>query len=59
MPVLFCKCLRNENSDLDKISCGGQLLSSELKFKFHDDPCTNARAEVVNTRTYDKTCMHL
>ena len=27
-----------------------------LSFKFHEDPCTNARARVVNARTRDKTC---
>ena len=26
-----------------------------LTFKFHEDPCTNARARVVNARTCDKT----
>ena len=57
--ILFCKYLHDGSSDLYEILLGGQLLSCELKFKFHDDPCTNARAEVVNTRTYDKTCMHL
>ena len=28
-----------------------------LSFKFHKNPCTNARAQVVNARTRDKTCM--
>ena len=27
-----------------------------LSFKFHKNPCTNARAQVVNARTRDKTC---
>ena len=27
-----------------------------LSFKFHEDPCTNARAGGVNARTRDKTC---
>ena len=27
-----------------------------LSFKFHEDPCRNARAWVVNARTRDKTC---
>ena len=27
-----------------------------LSFKFHKNPCTNARAHVVNARTRDKTC---
>ena len=27
-----------------------------LIFKCHDDPCTNARAQVVNTHTRDKMC---
>ena len=26
-----------------------------LSFKFHEDPCTNARARVVNGSTRDKT----
>ena len=26
-----------------------------LNFKFHKNPCTNARAQVVNARTRDKT----
>ena len=50
MPLLFCKYLRNENSEAHEISCGGQLLSCELKFKLNGDPCINARARVVNTR---------
>ena len=27
-----------------------------VSFKFHEDPCTNARARAVNARTRDKTC---
>ena len=27
-----------------------------LCYKFHEDPCTNAHAQVVNARTCDKTC---
>ena len=27
-----------------------------LSFKFHDDPCINARTQVVNRRTRDKSC---
>ena len=27
-----------------------------LSFKFHEDPCTNARAQVVNACTRDKMC---
>ena len=27
-----------------------------LCVKFHDDPCINARARVVNARTLDKSC---
>ena len=27
-----------------------------LSFKFHKNPCTNARAHVVNAHTRDKTC---
>ena len=33
MPVLFCKYLRNESSDLHEILYGGQLLCCELKFQ--------------------------
>ena len=32
-PVLFCKYLRNESSNLHEIVCGGQSLSCELKFQ--------------------------
>ena len=48
--ILFCKYLRDESSDRHEISHGGQLLSCELKF--HKDPCTNARAQVVNARAH-------
>ena len=51
-PILLCKYLRNESSNLHEIFCGGHLLSCE----FHEDPCTNARARVVNMRNRDKTC---
>ena len=27
-----------------------------LSFKFYDDPCTNARARVINARNRNKTC---
>ena len=27
-----------------------------LDFKFHEDPCINARPKVVNANTPDKTC---
>ena len=27
-----------------------------LSFKFHGDPCTNARARVIHARTHDKMC---
>ena len=27
-----------------------------LSFKFYEDPCTNARARVINARTRDKMC---
>ena len=59
MPLLFCKYLRNENSEAHEISCGGQLLSCELKFKFNGDPCINARARVVNAhaRFITSACM--
>ena len=52
MPVLFCKYLRNESLDLHEILYGGQLLSCELKFKFHADQCINARAPVVKARAH-------
>ena len=55
--VLFCKYLANESSDLHEILCGGQLLSCDLKFKFHEDLCINARARVVNARTRGETCV--
>ena len=29
-----------------------------LNFKFHDDPCLNARVRGVNARTRDKSCAH-
>ena len=29
-----------------------------LSFKFHENPCTNARTRVINARTRDKTHMH-
>ena len=29
-----------------------------LSFKFHENPCTNARTRVVNAHTRDKTHMH-
>ena len=29
-----------------------------LSFKFHEDPCTNARTKVINVRTRKKTCAH-
>ena len=54
MTVLFCKYLCNYSSDLHKISCGVQLLSSELKFQIY--PCTNTRARVLNACTRNKTC---
>ena len=38
MSILFCKYLWNRSSDLYEILCGGQLLSCELRFKFHEDP---------------------
>ena len=44
-PVLFCKYLRNESSDLHEILYGGQILSCE---DFHEDSCINARVRVVN-----------
>ena len=28
-------------------------------YKFHEDPCINARAQVVNTHTRDKTCVRV
>ena len=56
--ILFCKYLRNGSSDLYEILCGGQLLGS-LSFKFHKDPCTSLRAQVVNARTCDKTLLQL
>ena len=52
--IMFCTYLRNGGSDLYEILCGGQLLSCELKF--HEDADSNARAQVVNARTCDKTC---
>ena len=50
-PVLFCKYLRNESSDLHEILCGGQYLVG-LYFKFHQDSCINARARVVKARAH-------
>ena len=47
-PLLFCKYLRNQSSDLHEILCGSQLLSY--------DPCINARVRVENERTHDKSC---
>ena len=47
-PVLFCKYIHNEKLDLHEILC--------FSFKFHEDPCTYARARVVNARTRNKTC---
>ena len=32
------------------------VCSSTTMYKFYDDPCTNARAQVINARNRDKTC---
>ena len=67
MPVLFCKYLRNESSDLYEILCGGQFLSCELKFEIslrstHTcacPSCKRARARyIANARVYN-SCAHI
>ena len=49
IPVLFCKYLRNESSDLYMV-VNYYLVS--LFLKFHEDPCINARAWVANARAH-------
>ena len=48
--ILFCKYLHNGSSDPYEIFYGGQSLS--LSIKFHENPCLNAVAPVVNMRAY-------
>ena len=45
--ILFCKYLWNRSLDCYEVLFGGQLLSCELKFKFHKDRCINARALAI------------
>ena len=55
--ILFCKYLRNGSSDLYEIFfvvVYYYLVS--LSLEFHEDPDSNARAQVVIARTRDKTC---
>ena len=59
-PVLFCKYLRMESSDLHEILCGGQLLTFELKFQIswrsvHKCECTSCKRAhfIVSARVYD------
>ena len=59
MPILFCKYLRNECSNLHEILCGCRLLFCKLSLKYPEDPCINVRARVVNAHIYDKTCTRM
>ena len=56
MKDFFCKYFLNKSSDVHKILCGVNHYIESLSFKFHDNQCTNVRAQVVNARTSDKTC---
>ena len=54
--ILFCKYLRNRNSDLHESLVGVNYYLVSLSFKFHDDLCINAHVRVVDARTRDKSC---
>ena len=50
--ILFCKYLRNQSSDVHEFYVEVNYYLVTLNFKFHEDPCTNARAPVINARVH-------
>ena len=50
--ISFSKYLCKESLDLHEILCAGRLLSCELKFLFHEDPCINSGPKVVNVHRH-------
>ena len=54
-------CFANISATKDqifmKLYVGVNYYLVSLRFKFHEDPCANARALVINVRIRDKTRM--
>ena len=57
MPVCFANMSATKPRIFNKFYMVVNYYLVNLSFKFHEDPCTNARARAVNARTRDKTCV--